>query len=41
MYDEDGGEFAAKRFEEAEDGSMDPGALREVSFLMLLRPHFQ
>jgi serine/threonine protein kinase len=37
VYDEDGNEFAAKRFDESEDGSCDPGALREVSFLRLLQ----
>jgi serine/threonine protein kinase len=38
VYDEDGAEFAAKRFEENEDdGSLDGGVLREVSFLQLLR----
>lgn len=37
VYDEDGLLFARKTFEQAEDGSADQGALREMSILRMLR----
>ncbi|CAD7948598.1 unnamed protein product [Amoebophrya sp. A25] len=41
VYDDDGSEFAAKRFEEAEEGDLDAGVVREISLLRLLSqcPH--
>eukprot|EP00392_Amoebophrya_sp_AT5.2_P005818 g5828.t1 len=36
VYDNDGVEFAAKRFEESEEGDLDPGVVREIAMLRLL-----
>lgn len=36
VFDNDGNEFAAKRFEESEDGDLDAGTLKEIAVLRLL-----
>ena len=36
VFDNDGKEYAAKRFEESEDGDLDGGTLKEIAVLRLL-----